>query len=83
MVTISLVVIDLKATPNCNPSNDFYWRQKSSSFNGVQYNITSRSVIIHLLIYIASPENLINPSSMEYVPGLTHIVLSSYLQPII
>ena len=53
MVIIPLLVIELKATPNGNPSNDFYWRQKSSSLNIVQYNTTSRPIIIHLQIYIA------------------------------
>ena len=36
MVIIPLLVIELKATPNGNPSDDFYWRQKSSSLNVVQ-----------------------------------------------
>ena len=46
-------VAEVKATPNGNPSDDFYWRQKSSSLNVVQYNTTSRPIIIHLQIYIA------------------------------
>ena len=29
MVIIPLLVIELKATPNGNPSDGFYWRQKS------------------------------------------------------
>ena len=33
MVIIPLLVIELKATPNGNPSDDFYWRQKSNSLN--------------------------------------------------
>ena len=33
MVIIPLLVIELKATPNGNPNDDFYWRQKSSSLN--------------------------------------------------
>ena len=83
MVIIPLLVIELKATPNGNPSNDFYWRQKSSSLNVEQYNTTSRPIIIHLQLYIAQPENLINRATLEYVPGLTHILLSNYqLQPI-
>ena len=53
LVIIPLLVIELKATPNGNPSDDFYWRQKSSSLNVVQYNTTSRPIIIHLQIYIA------------------------------
>ena len=36
MVIIPLLVIELKATPNGNPNDDFYWRQKSSSLNLVQ-----------------------------------------------
>ena len=36
MVIIPLLVIMLKATPNGNPSDDFYWRQKSNSLNLVQ-----------------------------------------------
>ena len=36
----TLLVIELKATPNGNPSDDCYWRQKSSSLNVVQYNTT-------------------------------------------
>ena len=28
MVIIPLLVIELKATPNGNPSDDFFWRQK-------------------------------------------------------
>ena len=76
MVIIPLLVIELKATPNGNPSDDFYWRQKSSSLNVVQYNTTSRPIIFHLQIYIAKPENLINRAILEYVPGLTHILLS-------
>ena len=47
----TLLVIELKATPNGNPSDGFYWRQKSSSLNVVQYNTTSRPIIIHLQIY--------------------------------
>ena len=53
VVIIPLLVVELKATPNDNSSNDFYWRQKSSSLNVVQYNISSRPIIIHLQIYIA------------------------------
>ena len=76
MVIIPLLVMELKATPNGNPSNDFYWRQKSSSLNVVQYNTTSRPIY--------SPTNLYSltgkfnqPGTLEYVPGLTHILLSS------
>ena len=66
-----------------NYSNDFYWRQKSSSLNIVQYNTTSRPIIVQLQIYTALPKNLINRTTLEYVPGLTQILLSSYqLQPI-
>ena len=36
MAIIPLLVIELKAPPNGNPSDDFYWRQKSSSLNLVQ-----------------------------------------------
>ena len=36
MVIIPLLVIELKATPNGNPNDDFYWKQKSSSLNLVQ-----------------------------------------------
>ena len=54
----------------------FYWRQKSNSLNVVQYNTSSKPIIIHLQIYIALPENLINRATLEYVPGLTHILLS-------
>ena len=36
MVIIPLLVIELKATPNGNLSDDFYWRQKSNSLNLVQ-----------------------------------------------
>ena len=44
LVIIPLLVIELKATPNGNPSDDFYWRQKSSSLNVVQlHNIDSMS----------------------------------------
>ena len=50
MVIILLLVIELKATLNGNPSNDFYWTQKSSSLNVVQYNTTSRPIIIHIQI---------------------------------
>ena len=53
MVIIPLLVMELKATPNGNPSNNFCWRQKSSTLNVVQYNTTSRPIIIHLQIYIA------------------------------
>ena len=53
LVIILLLVIELKATHNGNPSDDFYWRQKSSSLDVVQYNTTSRPIIIHLQIYIA------------------------------
>ena len=53
LVIIPLLVIELRTTPNGNPSDDFYWRQKSSSLNVVQYNTTSRPIIIHLQIYIA------------------------------
>ena len=45
MVIIPLLVIEPKATPIGNPSDNFYWRQKSSSLNLVQYNTTT---IIHL-----------------------------------
>ena len=40
LVIIPLLVIELKATPNGNPSDDCYWRQKSNSLNVVQYNTT-------------------------------------------
>ena len=53
MVIIPLLVIELKATPNGNPSDDFYWRQKSSSLNVVQYNTTSNrptgGIILHYI----------------------------------
>ena len=52
MVIIPLLVIELKVTPNGNPSNNFYWMQKSSSLNVVQYDTTSRPIIIYLQIYI-------------------------------
>ena len=55
-------------------NDDFYWRQKSSSLNVVQYNTTSRPIIIHLQVYIAKPENLINRATLEYVSGLTLLV---------
>ena len=42
-----LLVIELKATTNGNPTNDFYWRQKSSFLNVVQNNTTSRPIISH------------------------------------
>ena len=45
MVIIPLLVIELKATPNGNPRDDFFWRQKSSSLNVVQYNTTGRPII--------------------------------------
>ena len=53
LLIIPLLVIELKATPIDNPSNDFYWRQKSSSLSIVQYNTISRPIIIHLQIYKA------------------------------
>ena len=53
MVIIPLLVIELKATPNGNPSDDFYWRQKSNSLNLVQIIPPSRPIIFHLQIYIA------------------------------
>ena len=57
MVTISLLAIELKATPNGNPTNDFNWRRKSSSLNVVQCNTTSRSIVFHRHnLYIAQPE---------------------------
>ena len=68
MVILPLLVIELKATPNGNPSNDFYWGQKFSSLNVVQYNTTSRPVVIHLQIYIALPENLINLATCFGMP---------------
>ena len=40
LVIIPLLVIELKATPNGNPSDDCYWRQKSNSLNVEQYNTT-------------------------------------------
>ena len=45
----------LKSVLNAQSLNngDFYWRQKSSSLIVVQYNTTSRPIIIHLQIYIA------------------------------
>ena len=78
MVIIPLLVIELKATPNGNRSNDFNWKQKSSFLNVVQYNTTSRSIIFHLQIYIALPENLINRATLEYVPGLTYLTNDFY-----
>ena len=36
IVIIPLLEIELKATPNDNTSDDFYWRQKSSSLHLVQ-----------------------------------------------
>ena len=47
MVINPLVAIELKATPNGNPTNDFYWRQKSSSRNVVQCNTTSESITFY------------------------------------
>ena len=56
---------------------------RNLALNVVQYSTTSRPIIIYLQIYIAWPENLINRATLEYVTGLTHILLSSYqLQPI-
>ena len=60
MVIIPLLVIELKA--NRNPSNDFYWRQKSSSLNVVQNNTTSRPIIIHLYRYIDLEVNSNRPT---------------------
>ena len=36
MVIIPFLAIQLKATPNNNLTNDFYWMRKSSSLNVVQ-----------------------------------------------
>ena len=41
MVIIPLLVIELKTTCNGSPTNDFYWREKSSSLSGVQCYTTS------------------------------------------
>ena len=47
MVIISFLAIELKANPNGNPTNDFYWKQKSISLNVVQCNTTSWPIIFH------------------------------------
>ena len=50
IVINSLLAIELKVTPKSNPTNDFYWKQKSSSLNVMQYNISSRSIIFSVQI---------------------------------
>ena len=45
MVIIPLMAIELKATPNGNPTNYFYCRQKSNSLNVVLSSTTSRAII--------------------------------------
>ena len=47
MVITPLMAIELKATPNGNPTNNFYVRQESNFFNVVQCNTTSRPIIFH------------------------------------
>ena len=47
MVIVHLLAIELKATLNGNPTNDFYWGRKSSFLNVVQCNTTSRRFIFH------------------------------------
>ena len=52
MVSIPLLAIELKATPNGNPINDFYSKRKSSSFNVVQWHTTSKP-IIHIFFFFS------------------------------
>ena len=42
-----LLTIELEATSYGNQTNDFYWREKSSSLYVVQCNTTSRPIIFH------------------------------------
>ena len=83
-------MIELKATPNGNPSNDFYWKQKSSSLNVVHYITTSRPIIIHLQICIAVTEQVRNTFNLVFLVFLqlnsgvfpaTKLFLSSLNQP--
>ena len=61
MLISALLAIELKATPNDNPTNDICWRQKSSSLNVMQINTTSRPIIftVHCLLFIYP--GLVNP----------------------
>ena len=47
MVINPSLAFEPNATPNGNPTNDFYWRQKFSSLNVVQRNTTSRPINFH------------------------------------
>ena len=48
----SLLAIELKATLNDNPTNDFYRRQKFSSVNVLQCNTTSRRIRLFFIVQI-------------------------------
>ena len=58
MVIIALFAIKLKAIPNGNPTNNFKWRQKSSSINVAQSNFLCNfswiTGIIISILYIVS-----------------------------
>ena len=71
MVINPLLAIELKAIPNGNLTNDFYWRQKSSSLN-VQ-RITPSVGVLFLPSKSIRPtwEKLNNQATLECGPCLT------------
>ena len=76
MVIIPLLVIELKATPNGNPRDDFFGGRNLALSMLCNIIPPVGLLFYHLQIYIAYPENLINWATLEYIPGLTHILLS-------
>ena len=59
MAIISLLAIELKATPNGNQTNNFCWRRKSSSLNVLCNETPTVGVLFFTVqIYMAEPQRL-------------------------
>ena len=69
MVIVPLLTIELKATPNGNPTNDFYWL-KSCSLNAVPI-IFHRPNLYSLTEKFEQPGDVgIQPRSCSYLANL-------------
>ena len=78
MLITPFLEIELNATPNGNPTKDFYWKQKFSFLNVVQSNISSRPIVSHR-------SNLFSLTEKYEQPGYVKVRIrsSSYIANLI
>ena len=73
---ISLLGIKPKATPSINPTNDFYWGQKSSCLNVMRGNYTTSRPAYYSSTSI-QPLKVLNSTSFKclYIKHLSYVCI--------